>query len=139
MRKPLLLLFVSLLVYACTPGAQAEEEEVIPITETDVRFEFSTTEPNYDEVEMVFYDHTIDAFRDSTLVFNYDNAGNALPLILLWENHGFKYLRGEIYRNNFSPAELNVKIFVNDTEVYNETEAGTPNQFARIVWDYTID
>lgn len=88
---------------------------------------------------MVYYDHKIDAFIDSTMVFNYHNGGNPLPIILEWQNHGFKYLRGEVYRNNFSPAELNVKILVNKTEIFNETETGNPNQYARIVWDYTID
>lgn len=139
--KNILPLFLSLIfLSACTPtGTNEEGEEIVPLDETDVRFEFRTTEPNYDEIELVYYEHTVDAFRDSTMVFNYDNNGNPLPLILLWENHGFKYLRGEIYRNNFSPAELNVTIFVNDTEVFTETKAGNPNQYARITWDYTIE
>ena len=115
------------------------EEEEIPLAETDIRFEFMTTEADYDEINLVYYDHKIDAFRDSVMVFNYDNGNNPLPIILEWENHGFQYLRGEVYRNNFSTAELTARILVNDTEVFIETKTGNANQFARIVWDYTID
>lgn len=98
-----------------------------------------TTEATYDEIKLVYYNHKIDAFRDSTMVFEYDNANNPLPIILEWENHGFKHLRGEVYRNNFSPSELTARILVNDVEVFIETRSGNANQFDRVNWDYTID
>ena len=98
-----------------------------------------TTEATFDEIKLVYYNHKIDAFRDSTMVFEYDNANNPLPIILEWENHGFKHLSGEVYRNNFSPSELTARILVNDVEVFIETQSGNANQFARVTWDYTID
>ena len=139
MARIFIVILISSFLFSCTPGGMQNEQEEIPLAETDVRFEFRTTEPVYDEIELVYYDHKIDAFRDSTMVFKYDNANNPLPIILEWENHGFKYLRGEVYRNNFSPSELNVRILVNDIEVFTDTQAGNANQFARITWDYTID
>ena len=138
MRTIFLFAIVSLSLFACTPATMQNEEEEIPLAETDIRFEFMTTEADYDEINLVYYDHKIDAFRDSVMVFDYDNANNPLPIILEWENHGFQYLRGEVYRNNFSPAELTARILVNDTEVFIETKTGNANQFARIFWDYTI-
>lgn len=98
-----------------------------------------TTEATFDEIKLVYYNHKIDAFRDSTMVFEYYNANNPLPIILEWENHGFKHLRGEVYRNNFSPSELTARILVNEVEVFIETRSGNANQFDRVNWDYTID
>ena len=133
--KKLQLIALLFLVFSCNPTAT---EEDIPLSETDVRIEFYTTEPNYDEVEFSYYNNATDIFNEETLVFNYDNSGNALPIIITWEDFGYKYVRGEAYRNNFSTTELTIKLFVNDDLVYEETESGNPNAYARVVFDHTI-
>lgn len=115
---------------SCTPVGESVEE--IPLTETDVRLEFYTQESNYDEIEFSYYDNKTDKFNNETLVFNYDNSGNPLPLILNWEDFGYKYVRGEAYRNNFSIAELTLKLYVNDELVFEETQAGNSNAYGRV-------
>lgn len=115
---------------SCTPVGETVEE--IPLTETDVRLEFYTQESNYDEIEFSYYDNKTDKFNNETLVFNYDNSGNPLPLILNWEDFGYKYVRGEAYRNNFSIAELTLKLYVNDELVFEETQAGNSNAYGRV-------
>ena len=133
--KKLQLIALLVLLFSCSPSATEEE---IPLSETDVRIEFYTTEPNYDEVEFSYYNNGTDKFSDETLVFNYDNSGNPLPIIINWEDFGYKYVRGEAYRNNFSSAELSIKLFVNDDLVYEETKSGNSSAYARVVFDYTI-
>ena len=122
---------------SCTPVGESVEE--IPLTETDVRLEFYTQESNYDEIEFSYYDNKTDKFNNETLVFNYDNSGNPLPLILNWEDFGYKYVRGEAYRNNFSIAELTLKLYVNDELVFEETQAGNSNAYGRVFFDHTIN
>nr|WP_298989040.1 hypothetical protein [uncultured Polaribacter sp.] len=135
--KNLLLLLSIFFFISCTPVGETVEE--IPLTETDVRLEFYTQESNYDEIEFSYYDNKTDKFNNETLVFNYDNSGNPLPLIVNWEDFGYKYVRGEAYRNNFSIAELTLKLYVNDELVYEETQAGNSNAYARVVFDHTIN
>ena len=132
--KKLQLIALLFLVFSCT--AVVDEEDFL--AEADVRIEFSTTEPNYDEIEFSYYNNATDRFIDETLVFNYDNNGNALPYIINWENFGYKYVRGEAYRNNFSSALLNIKIYVNDELVFEQSSSGNSNTFARVLFDYTI-
>jgi len=48
-------------------------------------------------------------------------------------------VRGEAYRNNFSIAELTLKLYVNDELVFEETQAGNRNAYARVVFDHTIN
>lgn len=137
MKKLLVCFSILIFISSCNP--LADEEGKIPLSETDVRIEFTTTEAQYDELEFSYYDNATDRFVNETLVFDYDNSGNSLPLIVNWEDFGYKYVRGEAYRNNFSPAELSMKLYVNDELVLEETEYGNPNIYARVIFDYTIE
>lgn len=51
---------------------------------------------------------------------------------------GIKYVRGEAFRNSPSPAELMLKLFVNDKLVQEDSKAGTSSSYARVTFDYTI-
>lgn len=132
--KKLQLLALLLVLFSCT--AIVDEEDFL--AETDVRIEFYTTEPNYDEIEFSYYDNATDRFNDETLVFNYDNSGNALPIIINWEDFGFKYVDVKAYRNNNSAAELKLKLYVNDELVDEDINSGTSMSFASVAIYHTI-
>lgn len=137
--KKISQLLVLFLFFACTPTDEVNTKPAVTLEDTDVRFEFTTTEQNYDEIEFSYYVNGEDKFTSETLVFEYDNNGNPLTKIIEWKDFGYKYIRGEAYRNNFSEAELSIKIYVNDELVYEESETGNPNAYARVVFDYTIE
>lgn len=138
MKKFFFLLTIIICVCACSNGTPNDFGGVVIPTVNDVKLEFFTTEPNYDEIEFSYYDNETDKFISQTIQFKYDNNGSPLPLIIKWDNFTYKYVRGEGYRNNFSSAELNFNLYVNDVLVYQEKSSGNSNAYARVVFDYTI-
>ena len=134
--KKFFFLLLTLFLSAC--GTSDDFGEIVLPTINDVRLEFRTTEPNSDEIDYSYYDNKTDAFISDTIQFEYDSNGNPLPIVIKWDKFTYKYIRGEGYRNNFSNAELNFNLYVNDVLVTDETSTGSRNAFARVVFNYTI-
>lgn len=101
-KKVNILLLVFTIFLSCTVAGSDQEE--ISLAETDVKLEFTSAEPNYDGIDFSYYDNSTDKFNSETLKFQYDTNGNALPLVVLWEDFGYRFIRGNAYRNNFSTA-----------------------------------
>lgn len=128
-----------LIMFLCACGTSSDDfGDIVLPTINDVRLEFRTTEPNSDQIEFSYYDNNTDAFISEAIQFEYDTNGNPLPLVIKWDNFTYKYIRGEGYRNNFSSAELNFNLFVNDVLVLEENSTGSSNAYARVVFNYTI-
>lgn len=133
--KKFLILFSALLLFACgTTSSEEEDEEVISLEDAVVRFVFTTTEPNYDEVHVSYYDNKLDPPGPNAGVypFSYDNSGNALPLEIVIEDYNFRYIDGEAYRNNHSEAQLSVQVYVNDRLILEDDDRGNSNRYATV-------
>lgn len=136
--KHISLFLISILFASCVTTQFEDEDDGIPLSQTDVRLEFYTEEPNSDEINFTYYDNAGNIDIAQVLKFEYDGNGNALPYIINWNDFGYRFVRGEAYRNNSSSAQLSVKLYVNDKLVQEDSKVGTSNQFARVVFDYII-
>lgn len=136
--RHLILLLATILFFSCVTTQNEFEDDGIPLSQTDVRLEFYTNEPNADEIKLTYYDNANNIDVTEIITFEYDTNGDALPHIIYWNDYGYKYVRGEAFRNSPSPAELMLKLFVNDKLVQEDSKAGTSSSYARVTFDYTI-
>ena len=136
--KRLAILIVLFSVFSCTSESKLTPEEIEDLITDDVEIIFTTTEPNYDEVMVTYYDFDIGTDVAKPYVFKYDVDGNPLPLKISFENYTHELIRGEGFRNNFSEAELKVQLFIDDKLILEEISKGTTSIFARVSFNYDI-
>ena len=140
MKKIAFLLF-TLTIFSCTSTVVLTPEEIAELEELatkDIEIIFTTTEPNYDEVMVTYYDFSIGDDIAKSYVFKYDVNGNPLPIKIVFDNYKYEYIRGEGFRNNFSEAELKVQVLVDNVLVLEEKSNGTSTHFARVSFNYDI-
>lgn len=104
----------------------------------NVELVFTTTEPNSDEVMITYYDIAKGDNVSGPHNFVYDNDGKPLPLIIKFDDYKYKFLDGEAFRNNFSSAELRVKIYVNGELLVERFNRGTNTTFATLDISFRI-
>jgi hypothetical protein len=134
--KNIVFLLSVIFLFSCT--STEDSIDTMQPTETIVTIEFLTSEPNYDEVVVTYYDYKTDAYITAPYVFPYDSDGNPQPLKIILENYNFRYVDGEAYRNNNSAAELQVNLYINDTLVDEDSDQGTSSKYAVVKFEYTI-
>lgn len=136
--KKLIFIFSLLVLYSCSSATTTEEEETATQSAEDrvVRMEFNTTEPNFDEVRVNYFDYTTNTYPILIHQFEYNSAGEAIPYIVTFENYNFRYINGTAYRNNPSTAEISVKIYVDDELVVEETGKGENGEYAEVAFNY---
>ena len=133
--KKVLIIFSVFFFFACT---SSPDEDGILSKDRVVVIELLTTEPNYDEAVVTYYDYINDVYTTSPYVFPYDSDGQPLPLRIVLENYDFKHVSGEAYRNNHSTATLELNLYVNDELVQEDDSQGTVSRFATVKFDYTV-
>lgn len=141
--KKIVGIFLIFILYSCSCTCDdvitpEDIEAIEEATTKDIEIVFTTTEPNYDEVMVTYYDYEIEDDFSSAFVFKYDTSGNPLPLKITLDNYKYEFIRGEGFRNNFSTAQLKVQLFVDDEMVLENTSNGTSNAFAKVNFDFDI-
>ena len=131
--KKLIFIFGLILFNSCTPST-LEDESGNPVSGKDrvVRMEFNTTLSSFDEIRISYFDYKTNTNPLVVHEFLYDAAGQAIPLVLTFENYDFRFINGEAYRNNPSTEEISVKIYVDDELVIDEAERGKNGNYAEI-------
>ncbi|MFY9241920.1 MAG: hypothetical protein WAO74_02715 [Polaribacter sp.] len=135
--KKLIYIFNILLLIGCTTESadQVKENEIIKANRVVV-LEFDTTEPNFDEIRISYFDYKTNTYPIVIHEFEYDSSGEAIPFILKFEKYNFRYINGVGYRNNPSTAELSVKLYVDDVLVLEDADRGRNGEYAEISFDY---
>lgn len=136
--KKTALLAVLLFVFSCSNNSIPLPPDEIEEFSNYIEIVFTTKEPNYDEVMATYYDFKNNQDVAAPLIFKYDTNGDPLPLKIIFDNYKFKSIRGEVFRNNFSEAELKVQLYIEGELVLEEKSKGTNNSFAKVIFDYDI-
>ncbi|WP_405564986.1 hypothetical protein [Polaribacter sp. Asnod6-C07] len=134
MKKLFLLLLV---VYSCTTATTETEEETTEILDKTVRIEIDTTLEN-DAVQIAYYDYLTDAHILEQHIFEYDSSGNAITKVITLDDYDFRYIEGEVYRNNPISDQLSLKIYVDDELVVDESKTGDGSEYINISFNYDI-
>ena len=136
--KKLIFIFGLILFNSCTASTTAEEENLVSGKDRVVRMEFNTTLLSFDEIRISYFDYKTNTNPLVVHEFSYDTAGQAIPLVLTFENYDFRFINGEAYRNNPSTEEISVKVYVDDELVIEEAERGENGEYAEIRFNYDI-
>jgi hypothetical protein len=134
--KKVTLLITFFSIFSCTTSSDIKE---IEYTTKDVEIIFSTTEPNHDEIMITYYDIDLATDVSAPYEFRYDTNGNSLPIKIIFDNYKYKFLDGEVFRNNFSTAELKVEVYVEEKLFLEEASKGTSNTFARVKFNFNLN
>lgn len=133
MKKVALTLSV-LFLYACTP----EIEKNTNLIKSLVEIEFFTAEPNFDEIMVSYYEYKTGTYTLNPYTFSYDLNGDPLPFKITLENYTYKYIDGEAFRENHSPALLTVKLYIDGALILENYSKGTAETFATVKFNRTI-
>lgn len=108
------------------------------LTNNLVELEFITTEPNFDEIMVSYSKDKLKTTFLNSYTFSYDLDGNPLPLKITLENYDSTFISGEAFRENHSPAELSVKLYVNGQLIIEDSSKGTAETIATVYFNHTI-
>ena len=142
--KRTIFLFVILLSFSCTSSDEVmqeiiEEEEVVVITPKKVEIIITTSQLDFDEIIVSYYDYEKEDWVFGPRQFKYDSNGNPEPIVILLPEYVHKKIEGETYRRNSLKSSLKVKILVNDELVFEEEAIGTDLDYAHVIFDYIIE
>ena len=133
-------ILIILFITSCTPNETPEEiEEVVKITPKNVEIILTTTQPNFDEVVLSYYDFDDESWNYGPRQFAYDANGNPEPIIISLPDYKYKTIEGNAYRKNNWTSSLKVQIFIDDILVKEDEVFGTNLVYAQVFFDYTIE
>jgi hypothetical protein len=109
-----------------------------------VRIEVLTDNKENDAIYITYFDYTENTHNWKPYFFEYDALGNAKSIIIdsidnqIFKKYNFRYIQGEIYRNNSIPDALHLKIYVDDELVFDEDKQGEDDKYVNIRFNYDI-
>ena len=128
------MILIVLFLYACS----TEIEKNTNLIKSLVEIEFFTVEPNFDKIMVSYYEYKTGAYTLNPYTFSYDLNGDPLPFKITLENYNYKYIDGEAFRENHSPALLTVKLYIDGALILEDSSKGTAETFATVNFDHTI-
>lgn len=132
----LIILFIS----SCTTTETVEEiEEVVQITPKNVEIVLTTTQPDFDEIVLSYYDFDEESWIYGPRQFVYDANGNPEPIIISLPDYKYKTIEGNAYRKNNWTSSLKAQVFIDNVLVKEEERFGTSLVYAQVFFDYTIE
>jgi hypothetical protein len=132
--KKVALSLTVLFLHACS----TEIEKNTNFIKRLVEIEFFTAEPNFDEIMVSYYEDKTGTYTLNPYTFSYDLNGDPLPFKITLENYTYKYIDGEAFRENHSPALLTVKLYIDGALILEDSSKGTAETFATVNFNYTI-
>lgn len=135
--KRLFYILNFVLIFGCTTAATEEEEQVTEVLDKIVRIEITTLQEK-DAVQISYYDYITNAYILEQHIFDYDSSGIAIPKVITLDDYDFRYIQGEIYRNNPIPVQLSLKIYVDDVLIIDESKTGDGTEYINIGFNYDI-
>ncbi|WP_397445646.1 hypothetical protein [Polaribacter sp. R77954] len=134
--KKIIAILNFVLIFGCTV-ASTEEEQVTEVLDKTIRMEITTLQQS-DAVQISYYDYITDTYIVEQHIFDYDSSGSAIPKIITLTDYDFRYITGEIYRNNPIPVEISLKIYVDDELIIEESKTGDGSEYINISFNYDI-
>ncbi len=134
--KKIALLFFFFVVISCS--TDSDNPDLPQNRINNIEIVFTTTEPNNDEIMITYYNIAGADNVSGPQLFEYDNDGKPLPLVLKFDDYKYLFLDGEAFRNNFSTAELRVKIYLNGELLVERFDNGTSTTFATVDISFRI-
>lgn len=138
--KKIAFIISLILFYSCTTSTSEEDAnpDIISPEDRVIKMEFNTTELNSDEIRVSYFDYLTNTYPVVVHQFSYDSSGQPIPFVMVFENYNFRYINGEVYRNNPNIEEISTKIYVNDELVIEETVKGENGEYAEFKFNYDI-
>lgn len=134
--KKLVFIFGILVFFSCG-SADTEIDKETTLEEKSVRIEVTTLQAN-DAVQVSYYDYVTDSYIFNQYIFEYDSSGMAIPVVISLDNYDFRYVQGEIYRNNPIPTALSLKIYIDEELIIDESKTGDGSEYINIGFNYDI-
>ena len=132
--KKIVFIFSVLFLIACS----SDPDKNIDSENNLVELEFFTKEPNFDKITISYFINKTIPYSLNSYSFSYDLDENPLPIKITLDNYTAKIIDGEAFRENHSPAELSVKLYVNGQLILEDASKGTAETFATVKFNYTI-
>jgi hypothetical protein len=137
MKKVIFFLTILILASCSTITGPIDGGSTV-IVPKDVEIILSTTQPEYDEIVISYYDFDLGQWVSGPTQFTYDVNGNPEPYIISFPDYAHRKIEGETYRNNSFPSELKVEIYIDGVLVFDKRSYGTDASFAAVNFNYTI-
>jgi hypothetical protein len=119
-------------------GCSSLSDENIDALNNNIEIEFLTKEPNFDKITISYFIDKTRPYSLNSYTFSYNENGDPLPLTITLDNYTSRIIDGEAFRENHSPAELSVKLYVNGQLILEDASKGTAETFATVKFNYTI-
>jgi hypothetical protein len=144
--KKLIYIFSLVLIAGCSSSIEGEgaEEPISEVLNKTVRIEALTDNKENDAIYVTYFDYTENEHNWKQYFFDYDALGNPEPIIIdsidnqIFKKYNFRYIEGEIYRNNSITDALHLKIYVDDELVFDQNEEGQGDNYVNIKFNYDI-
>lgn len=133
--------FLFIAIYAsCTTNVTIEEEaEEIEITPKNIEIIFTTSQLEFDEIVVSYYDFDLSEWIYGPMQFTYDAEGNPEPIVITLPNYAYSTIEGEAYRKNNLESSLKVQVFIDDVLSFETESIGTALEWAHVIFNYTIE
>lgn len=131
------LLIIVLFIFSCSSATTEDEINNIS-SDNVVKIEVLSEELNADELVISYYEYQTDSYSLKAYPVSYDGQGNPLPIIIEIKNYNFRYISGEVYRNNPIRTRINLKIYLNDEVIINESVVGNGVAYPIIRFNFDI-
>jgi len=137
MKKVIFFLTILILASCSTKTGPIDGGSTV-IVPKDVEIILSTTQPEFDEIVISYYDFGLRQWVTGPRQFTYDVNGNPEPYIISFPAYAYGRIEGETYRNNSLPSELKVEIYIDGVLVFDKRSYGTDASYASVNFNYTI-
>lgn len=133
------ILFVTMFASCATSEVIDEIEEVTIITPKNIEIIFTTSQLEFDEITVSYYDFDLAEWIYGPMQFSYDADGNPEPIIISLPNYSYDTVKGDAYRKNTLESSLKVQIYVDEILSFETESVGTALEWAHVKFDFTIE
>lgn len=129
-----------ILISSCTTNETIEEvEEIEEIIPKNIELIFTTSQLNFDEIVVSYYNFDTSEWIYGPMQFTYDANGNPEPIIISIPDYTFNTIEGEAYRKNNLEFSLKVQVYVDEVLSFETESIGTALDWAHVNFTFTIE
>lgn len=138
-RQLTTILFLT--IYAsCTTNVTIEEAaEEIEITPKNIEIILTTSQLEFDEIVVSYYDYDLSEWIYGPMQFTYDAEGNPEPIVITLPDYTYSTIEGEAYRKNNLEYSLKAQVYIDGILSFETESIGTELEWAHVIFNYTIE
>jgi hypothetical protein len=138
--KGITALFLILIWASCaTNETIVEIEEIEEITPKNVEIILTTSQLEFDEITVSYYDFDLSEWVYGPMQFTYDADGNPEPIVISLPEYAYNTIEGEAYRKNNFESSLKVQVYVDEVLSFETESIGTDLEWAHVIFNFTIE